>query len=247
MRSVAACVTLASALAVACSSDPTSPGGAAQDGGSSGGDSASTADSGTGPPLGQDQTGDGTYYAADGSGACSFDPSPSDLDVAAMNAPQFANSAVCGECVLVTGPKGNVTLRIVDLCPECKSGDLDMSKEAFAKVADVAAGRVKITWHVVACNVTGNVAYRFKEGSSQYWTAIQVRNHKLPITKLEWQKAGAWQDIPRESYDYFVVAGGVGTTGSFMVRATAIDGQTVIDTLAGVVAGQTVNGAAQFH
>lgn len=228
------------ALVAACSSDATST--TSGDGGAP----SHAGDSSTAPPLGQDQTGDGTYYDATGAGACSFDPTPNDLDVAAMNAPQFAGSAVCGECVAITGPKGSVTVRVVDLCPECKSGDLDLSQSAFAKIADVSAGRVKITWHVVACAVTGSVAYRFKEGSSQYWTAIQVRNHKLPVTKLEWQKSGAWQDVPRESYDYFVIAGGVGTTGSFQVRVTSIDGQVLTDTLPSVQAGQTVDGAAQF-
>jgi expansin (peptidoglycan-binding protein) len=244
MRFILACA-LATAALLACSSSPSSPSGSPD--GSTAADAGGGDDSSTGPPLGQDQTGDGTYYAATGDGACSFGPSPNDLDVAAMNAPQFAGSAVCGECVAVTGPKGSVTLRIVDLCPECKSGDLDMSQEAFAMIADVSAGRVKITWHVVPCAVTGSVAYRFKEGSSQYWTAIQVRNHRLPIAKLEWQTQGAWQDIPREGYDYFVIAGGVGTTGAFQVRVTAIDGQTLVDTLPGVSAGQTVSGAAQFH
>jgi expansin (peptidoglycan-binding protein) len=235
VRSIA---TLFVVAIVACSSNGSSPG--APDGGANG-DDASTV------PLGQNETGDGTYYAATGAGACSFDPSPNDLDVAAMDAPLWAGSAPCGECVAITGPKGMVTVRIVDLCPECKAGDLDLSQEAFAKIADVSAGRVKITWHGVPCAVTGNVAYRFKEGSSQWWTAIQVRNHKLPIAKLEWQSGGSWQEIPRESYNYFVVASGVGTTGSFQVRVTAIDGQTLTDTLPGVQAGQTVSGAAQFQ
>jgi len=234
MRALVACVLGFCACSSSSGSASTS------DGGTSSGDDASTT------PLGVDQHGDGTYYGATGAGACSFDPSPNDLDVAAMNAPQYAGSAVCGECVFVTGPKGSVTLRIVDLCPECKSGDLDMSQEAFAKIADVSAGRVKITWHVVPCAVSGNVAYRFKEGSSQYWTAIQVRNSKLPIEKLEWEKQGAWMNVARESYDYFVIASGVGTTNPFNVRITAIDGQTITDTLPGVLDGQVVQGASQF-
>ncbi len=229
------------ALFLACSSDATTtPGVPGTGDGGVGVDSSSSA-----PPLGQDQHGDGTYYGATGAGACSFDATPNDLDVAAMNAPEYAGSAVCGACVAITGPKGGVTVRIVDLCPECKSGDLDLSQEAFAKIADVSAGRVKITWHVVPCAVTGNVAYRFKEGSSQYWTAIQVRNHRLPIAKLEWQKQGVWQDVARESYDYFVVAGGVGT-GAIPLRVTAIDGQTLVDTLPGVLDAMVVSGASQF-
>ena len=40
-----------------------------------------------------------TYYDATGEGACSFDPSPDDLMVAAMNAEEYDNAAVCGAYV----------------------------------------------------------------------------------------------------------------------------------------------------
>ena len=43
-----------------------------------------------------------TYYAATGDGACLFGPSPGDLMVAAMNAPEYDHAAVCGEYVSVT-------------------------------------------------------------------------------------------------------------------------------------------------
>ena len=131
---------------------------------------------GSQPTIGSMQQGDGTYYGATGGGACSYDPSPTNLMVAAMNAPQWQNSQVCGTCVDVTGPKGTVSVRIVDLCPECKSGDLDLSEEAFTMIADKAAGRVKISWVPVACAVSGPVGIHFKEGSNAYWMAVQVRN-----------------------------------------------------------------------
>ena len=190
--------------------------------------------------------GEGTYYAADGSGNCMFDRSPGDLDVAAMNAVQYAGSAVCGACATVMGPKGQVTVRIVDQCPGCKKGDLDLSPQAFDKIGEHSAGRIPITWSVVPCAVTGNVAYRYKEGSSQYWTAIQVRNHRLPIASLELQRDGAWMKVNRESYNYFVAPGGAGP-GPVTVRITALDGQTREDTLPAVASGTVVQGAGQFN
>ena len=72
-------------------------------------------------------TGIATYYYADGSGACSFDPSPNDLMVTALNAEEYDNAAYCGAFVQVTGRKGTITVRIVDLCPECLAGHLDLS------------------------------------------------------------------------------------------------------------------------
>src|SRR5512135_3134445 len=100
-----------------------------------------------------------TYYYATGAGACSFDPSPSNLMVAAMDAPEWNNSAVCGEYVQVWGPKGTVTVRIVDLCPECGVGHLDLSEQAFALIANLSAGVVSITWQVVSPSLSGPIAY----------------------------------------------------------------------------------------
>ncbi len=196
-------------------------------------------------PLGESQSGIATYYDATGAGNCSFDPTGS-LDVAAMNAEQYAGSAACGQCVRVEGPKGEVTVRIVDQCPECGRGHLDLSREAFAQVAAVAEGRVPIRWTVVACDVSGNLAYRFKEGSSAYWTALQVRNHRVAVRQLEYRSgSGAWVSIPREPYNYFVVSSGVGA-GAFSLRVTAVDGQQLEDALPGVRDGQVVSGAGQF-
>lgn len=202
----------------------------------------------TGPttPLGQPESGHATYYAADGSGNCGFDPSPNDLDVAAMDAAEWNGSAVCGECVAITGPKGSVTVRIVDQCPDCEQGHLDLSQEAFAKIADVSAGNVAITWQVTSCAVSGAVDYHVKDGSSQYWTAIQVRNAKYAIAKLEWKTGtNPYAEVTRADYNYFIVSSGVGP-GAYMVRITSSTGEALEDSLPAVVASSDVSGSAQF-
>jgi expansin (peptidoglycan-binding protein) len=79
------------------------------------------------------------------------------------------NSAHCGECVQVTGPKGNVLIKIVDKCPECKTGDLDFSPVAFDKFADRIQGRVPISWYPVPCPVTGGIVYHFKDGINPWF------------------------------------------------------------------------------
>ena len=162
------------------------------------------ADAAPGRALDDFQQGIATYYSATGEGNCSFDATPGDLMVTAMNTPQWEDSAVCGTCLEVQGPRGAVTVRVVDRCPECASGHLDLSREAFARIAEPAQGRVSIQWRRVACAVEGPVAYRFKEGSSQWWVAIQVRNHRVPVQRLEVQRNGSWVDVRRADYNYFV-------------------------------------------
>ncbi len=226
----------------ACGSDASSPADG-NDGGTGGNGNGGGA--ATGSYAGASETGVATYYAATGAGNCSFDATPDDLDVAAMDAPEYDNSNVCGECVAITGPKGNVTVRIVDQCPECEKGHLDLSQEAFAKIADVSAGKVPITWNVVECNVTGPLSYRYKDGSSQYWTAIQVLNSRLPIASLAIESGGAFTNVDRADYNYFVDASGAGA-GQVTVRVTSIDGQQITDTLSAPASDVTVAGTSQF-
>jgi len=174
------------------------------------------------------KSGEGTYYAADGSGACGFAPaSGGPLLVAAMNAPDWAGSGVCGMCARVTGPLGEVTVRIVDLCPECQTGDLDLSPEAFDRIAEHAAGRVPITWIEVPCDVGGPLVYHFKDGSNQWWTAIQIREHRHRIASLAVEQNGAWTDIERLDYNYFVIEN-LGP-GPYSLRVTDVHGQEVTD------------------
>ena len=111
-------------------------------------DAGTTKDAG-GTAQGPQQSGDATYYDAEGVGSCGVE-FPSDYLVAAMNDEQYTKTD-CGKCVAVTGPKGTVVVRILDLCPGCSSGDLDLSETAFTKIANKDDGRVKITWSFVVC------------------------------------------------------------------------------------------------
>ena len=192
--------------------------------------------------------GQGTYYAADGTGNCSFDASPDDLLVAAMNKPDYADAKWCGACLAVTGPNGMVKVRVVDSCPGCAHGDLDLSPQAFDMIADHAAGRVAITWHETSCDVTGPIEYHFKDGANAYWTAVQVRNARYEVSKLEVMQNGAYAEIPRLDYNYFVAASGLGP-GPYQFRVTSTRSQGTL-TLedSGIALGDNVTrtGAGQF-
>ncbi len=197
--------------------------------------------------LGSAFQGDGTYYAATGAGACLFDPSPGALLVAAVSASHWDGSALCGACADVAGPDGSVRVRIVDLCPDCTPASLDLSPEAFQHIAKLERGRVAIRWQVVACEVEGPVAYRYKDGSNPFWTAVQVHNHRLPISRMEWSKDTThWEPMPRQDYNYFLAKGGFGE-GATQVRITAASGQQLTDTLPPVKANAVVDGRAQFE
>jgi expansin (peptidoglycan-binding protein) len=188
--------------------------------------------------------GEATYYDADGTGNCSFPASPDDLLVAAANDVDYAGAAACGACAEVAGPDGTVTVRVVDRCPGCAEGDLDLSPQAFEQIAPLSAGRVPITWRWVACEVAGPMRYHWKDGTSEFWAAVQVRNHRHAIASLEVAQGGGWVALPREDYNYFVQSG-LGP-GPLDVRITDVHGLVVEDP--GLAIGDDVerSGAAQL-
>ncbi|UJR13166.1 hypothetical protein I4U23_000189 [Adineta vaga] len=114
--------------------------------------------SGSNPPPsnGNQRSGDATYYDP-GLGACGINSGGNEL-VCAVASPDFDpqtpngnpnNNKLCGRRISVNGPKGSVTVSVVDRCPGCKSGDLDLSPAAFDRIANRNQGRVRITWRFV--------------------------------------------------------------------------------------------------
>jgi expansin (peptidoglycan-binding protein) len=187
-----------------------------------------------------------TYYDPSGPWNCGFDHDPQDMDIAAIIGTEYQGSAVCGACAEIQGPKGTLRVRIVDRCPDCTTpGHLDLSTSAFDKLADRALGRVQVKWRFVTCPVTGAMRYRFKEGSSQWWTGIQVRNHHKPIRKLEWLNGLTWVEVPRQDYNYFVQSSGMGAL-TLTLRITSWDGEVVQEVLPGIFDSQVLTGVRQF-
>jgi expansin (peptidoglycan-binding protein) len=74
-----------------------------------------------------------------------------------------------------------------------------------------------------------------------------VRNHRLPIAKLEILPSGSsnWIEVQRTDYNYFVYPTAI-ESGSLQVRITASTGATLKDTLPEPQGGLLIEGAAQF-
>lgn len=187
-----------------------------------------------------------TFYDADGGGACLFDHPSTDLMVAAMNTRDYEASKACGARVVVKAANGStITVRIVDECPgDCQVGQLDLSKEAFARLADPTLGRIPITWSLVSPDMQGPLSIRYKDGSSQYWCGIQVIDHRNPIARLEVSANGAYRALDRTSYNYFLSPDGSGCGSS--IRVTDIYGESLTIPALPVQPGTTQTAGVQF-
>ena len=190
-----------------------------------------------------------TWYTVAEMGTCSFDLAPDDRLVAAMNDEEWDNAAYCGAYLQVTGPDGEVTVRIVNRCRDaiCTAGHLDLSYEAFGLIAEHVVGIVPITWQVVSPPIDDPIVYHFKEGSSQYWTAIQIRNHRNPIKKFEYSPSpGQWAEVPRTFYNYFVQAGPDMGLGPYTFRVTDWYGNVLTDSGIPLIEDGSISGTGQF-
>lgn len=164
------------------------------------------------------------YQAGDGNGACLFGPSKTVM-IAAMNHTDYETAKACGAYIRVRASNGRaITVRVTNECPlPCAPGQLDLSRQAFAKLANPKRGRISITWKLLSPKISRKIAIRYKTGSSRWWCGIQVIDHRNPVARLQIRTAGRWRKLPRTDYNYFVSAKGTGCGGA--IRITDIYGQ----------------------
>ena len=180
-----------------------------------------------------------THYVLAGLPNCGYSP-PADGLFVALPAPEYAGAADCGGYLEVTGPDGSVRVQVIDQCPECTAGHIDLSEAAFARLAPLSAGLINVSYTLLADPaLPGPVSVAVKQGSSQYWLALLVDNTGNPLASVQVQTSSGWLSLARASYNYWIASSGAGQ-GPFTVRLTDTQGHQV------TVSGITLNpGAVQ--
>lgn len=153
---------------------------------------------------------------------------PADGLFVALSPAEYHGAAACGGYVEVSGPDGSVRAEVIDQCPPCAAGHIDLSEAAFARIAPLSAGLVSVTYRAVADPpLPAPVALRAKEGSSRYWLALLAMNTGNPLASVQVESApGGWRDLVRADYNYWVASSGAGS-GPFTVRLTDTAGHRV--------------------
>ncbi len=167
-----------------------------------------------------------THYVLTGLPNCSYSP-PADGLYVALPAPEYAGAADCGGYLEVSGPDGSVRVKVIDQCPECAAGHIDLSEAAFARLAPLPAGLVNVSYTLLADPaLPGPVSVEVKQGSSQYWLALLADNTGNPLAKVQVETASGWLSLARASYNYWIAPSGAGQ-GPFTVRLTDTRGHQV--------------------
>ena len=159
---------------------------------------------------------------------CSYPSPPSDDLFVALPPSEYDGAAACGGYLAVTGPDGSVTVQVIDQCPDCAAGHIDLSEPAFAKLAPLGAGLINVRYQYLADPpLSGPITMEVKSGSSQYWLALLADNTGNPLASVQVETAsGGWISLARASYNYWIAQSGAGA-GPFTVRLTDTEGNQV--------------------
>ncbi|KDO23024.1 hypothetical protein SPRG_11871 [Saprolegnia parasitica CBS 223.65] len=139
--------------------------------------------------------GDGTSYvlSAPRHGNCNlmWTPPLASTNYAALNAPQWANLAHCGRCARVRcvdarcNSTATALVMLVDQCPECKHGDLDLSPKVFREITGHDATRLKVAWSFARCPIQDEHAHVcLKNGANPFWMAVQPVNVATGVQRV---------------------------------------------------------------
>jgi expansin len=193
--------------------------------------------------LAAERGGPATFSSPEGLGACAL---PQPRLHAAINTRDFRRSAACGQYVRVTRGARSVVVQITNRCPDCGRGGLELSPAAFRRIGDLGERKVPVTWRVIAPPRAGPISFRFDGGSDRYWMAIQVRNHRTPIARLDVFRSNRWVPLRRvPNWNHFVTPSAPGP-GPFRIRVIDAFGGRVISNSVRLRPGKRVPGAGQL-
>jgi hypothetical protein len=168
-----------------------------------------------------------THYVLQGLPNCSYPSPPTDGLYVALPPTDYASAAACGGYLEVTGPHGSVRVKVIDQCPDCAAGHIDLSETAFAALAPLSAGLISVSYSSLADpRLPGPVSLEVKQGSSQYWLALLADNTGNPLAAVQVRTSSGWLSLGRASYDYWIASSGAGP-GPFTVRLTDTEGHQV--------------------
>jgi len=169
-----------------------------------------------------------THYVLTGLPNCSYQKPPANRLFVALSPAEYRGAAACGGYLHVTGPDGSVTVEVIDQCPECAAGHIDLSEPAFAKLAPLKAGLIRVHYSYLANPpLPGPIALEVKQGSSRWWLALLAQNTGNPLKSVQVRTGGGrWQNLSRANYNYWIAQSGAGS-GPFTVRLTDTRGHVV--------------------
>jgi hypothetical protein len=130
-------------------------------------------------------------------GSCGLGPFPAGGRYASLPSPSYASGRACGSYLDVSGPAGTVRAEVVDVCPDCAAGTVDLSRAAFARIADPGTGTVAVRYQpAVDPPLPGPLELRIAVAGRPGTLAVQVINHGNRLSSVAASgPGGRWQRL----------------------------------------------------
>mmetsp|Transcript_6942 Transcript_6942/g.13825 ORF Transcript_6942/g.13825 Transcript_6942/m.13825 type:complete len:252 (+) Transcript_6942:1499-2254(+) len=184
--------------------------------------------------------GDGTAYSHSVNNATGFAcsmreiPPKAKRNFVAINSAQWNNGTDCGKCVEVwcedsfcVNRYTPVKLMIMDLCPECSKGDLDLSIPAYEEVTGRWPHRLKFAWRYIDCseefNFEDQIRMDLKKGPNTWWRAFYFSGNRYPIVNVTLNG----RELGRSQFNFFNDWSTLAETGPYKLTLTADTGETI--------------------
>lgn len=172
-----------------------------------------------------EQTGSALVYGGHVDGNCSLTGATRGELFASVSTREYEGSLACGSYLEVKGPRGTARVQVIDRCPGCREGQLDLNQAAFARIGDPTKGLAEVRYRqVLDPKPVRPLAFRVKAGSTTGWAAVQVIDHGNPLRSVELRDGKDWRGLRRGYDNYWVTTSGAGDR--FDVRVTDVQGRT---------------------
>ncbi|MFG2005279.1 expansin EXLX1 family cellulose-binding protein [Spirillospora sp. NPDC048911] len=160
---------------------------------------------GAAPPA---RRGTAVYHRHWSAVLCSMGPLPAGGLYVSLSAADYGRASLCGSYLEITGPEGTVRAQVVDRCPTCVPGRLDLSERAFARIGDRSEGVIPVRYRLVRDpRPAPRLAVRVKPDSTRDWLALLVLGHGNPIRRVELRAAGRpWRPLRRGLDNHWVIS-----------------------------------------
>jgi hypothetical protein len=137
------------------------------------------------------------YDPGRAAGSCGLGPFPAGGRYASLPPRGYASGRACGSYVDVSGPAGTVRAEVVDVCTDCTAGTVDLSRAAFARIADPRTGTVAASYQpAVDPPLPGPLVLRMSAAGRPGTLAVQVINHGNQLSSVAASgPGGRWQRL----------------------------------------------------
>ena len=152
------------------------------------------------------------YDPGQAAGSCGLGPFPAGGRYASLPPRSYASGRACGSYLDVSGPRGTVRAEVVDVCTDCAAGTVNLSRAAFARIADPRTGMAAVRYRTALDPpLPGPLVLRISVAARPGALAVQVINHGNRLSSVEAGWPGSrWQRLAPSADGYWIAPSGLG-------------------------------------